>query len=447
MHFLGNGGLRLFVAALAGVCAAVAVEAKSVAILGNTAKLACSLSAELKKEGMRVQAQGTIARTAATNALAEAAALSRLVRAASRGATNAHGSAKQAILAALSQHVENKISAQARLVHQENAKMDAAARVLTLKPARAAGKIDGFIQTFSAHKSQGAGGGTAKAYIGRDSATVGSGAIAYNARATFTETYLPGCTKAPYEPGSNTDANKQKLASLLESARQLNTAGGTLIDSSNVNSGCMLLSGKHNGNNGVYKTRSNALAHGGVLGGMWKVTATSSGRQELKVEKLAAWTPTHGDEQEDENDDPAKLDTAIEEFDGMTNNSTGTVLQATKRLTQQMREKILPHKGNQEDEGTEETADVPAVDIEAWLAHLASAAPPNSTAAREDAQPKENPQRSINNDGNSGEKKDAHKGQKLLQQEGNTRAHAASRATQKISAAPLSLHAAAAGRS
>ncbi|KAH8614697.1 hypothetical protein ERJ75_000664700 [Trypanosoma vivax] len=446
MHFLGRGGLRLFVAALAGVCAAVAVEAGSVAILGNTAKLACALSAELKKEGMRVQAQGTVARTAATNALAEAAALSRLVTAASRGATNAHGSAQQAILASLSRHVENKISAQARLVHQEIAKMDAAARVLTLKPARAAGKIDGFIQTFSAHKSQGAGGGTAKACISRDGADVSSSAIAYNARATFTETYLPGCTKAPYEPGSNTDANKQKLASLLESARQLNTAGGALIDSSNVANGCMLPSGKHNGNNGVYKTQGNALAHGGVLGGMWKVTATSGG-QDLKVKKLTAWTPTHGDEQEDENDDPAKLDTAIEEFDGTTNNNTGRVLQATKRLTQQMREKVAPQKGNQEDEGTEETADVPAMDIEAWLAHLASAAPPNSTAAREDTRPKENPQRRINNEGSTGEKKDAHKGQKLLQQEGNTRAHAASRATQKISAALLSLHAAAAGRS
>ncbi|KAH8614712.1 hypothetical protein ERJ75_000662500 [Trypanosoma vivax] len=192
----------------------------------------------------------------------------------------------------------------------------------------------------------------------------------------------------------------------------------------------MLLSGKHDGNNGVYKTQTDALNHGGVLGGMWKVTATSD-QQDLKVEKLAAWTPTSGDEQEDESDDPAKLDTAIEEFDGMTNNSTGTVLQATKRLTQQMREKIAPQKGNQEDEGTEETADVPAMDIEAWLAHLASAAPPNSTAAREDTQPKENPQRRINNDGSSGEKKDAHKGQKLLQQEGHTRAHTASRATQK----------------
>ncbi|KAH8614702.1 hypothetical protein ERJ75_000660700 [Trypanosoma vivax] len=108
MHFLANGGLRLFVAAVAGVCAAVAVEAGNVAILGSTAKLACALSAELKKEGMRVQAQGTVARTAATDALAEACALSRLVRAASRGATNAHGSAKQAILAALSRHVEKK---------------------------------------------------------------------------------------------------------------------------------------------------------------------------------------------------------------------------------------------------------------------------------------------------------------------------------------------------
>ncbi|KAH8614687.1 hypothetical protein ERJ75_000663800 [Trypanosoma vivax] len=395
---------------------------------------------------MRVQAQGTIARTAATDALAEAAALSRLVRAASRGATNAHGSAKQAILAALSRHVGNEINAQARLVHKENARMDAAARVLTLKPARAAGKIDGFIQTFSSHKSQGAGGSNAKAYIGRDGAAVSGGAIAYNERATFTETYLPGCTKAAYAPGSNTDANKQKLASLLESARELYAAGGTLIDSSDVASGCMLVSGKHNGNNGVYKTQGNALNHGGVLGGMWKVTAGNGG-QDLKIEKLAAWTPTSGDEQEDENDDPARLDTAIEEFDDMTNNSTGTVLQATRRLTQQMREKIAPHKGNQEDEGTEEAADVPAMNIEAWLAHLAGAAPPNSTAAREDAQPKENPQRSINNDGNSGEKKDAHKGQKLLQQEGNTRAHAASRATKKISAALLSLHAAAAGRS
>ncbi|KAH8614671.1 hypothetical protein ERJ75_000663200 [Trypanosoma vivax] len=155
MHFLGSGGARLFVAAVAGVCAAVAVEAKSVAILGNTAKLACALSAELKKEGMHVQAQGRVARTAATDALAEAAAPSRLVRAASRGATNAHGSAQQAILAALSRHVENKINAQARLVHKEIATMDAAARVLTLKLARAAGKIDGFIQTFSSHKSQG----------------------------------------------------------------------------------------------------------------------------------------------------------------------------------------------------------------------------------------------------------------------------------------------------
>ncbi|KAH8614646.1 hypothetical protein ERJ75_000661700 [Trypanosoma vivax] len=188
MHFLSSGGLRLFVAAVAGVCAAVAVEAKSVAILGTTAKLACALSAELKKEGMRVQAQGTVARTAATDALAGAAALSRLVRAASRGATNAHGSAQQAILAALSQHVEKKISAQARLVHQEIATMDAAARVLTLKPARAAGKIDGFIQTFSSHKSQGAGGGTAKACISQHGAAVGSSAIDYNARATFTET-------------------------------------------------------------------------------------------------------------------------------------------------------------------------------------------------------------------------------------------------------------------
>ncbi|KAH8614662.1 hypothetical protein ERJ75_000664900 [Trypanosoma vivax] len=324
--------------------------------------------------------------------------------------------------------------------------MDAAARVLTLKPARAAGKIDGFIQTFSSHKSQGAGGSTAKACIGRDGADVSSSAIAYNARATFTETYLPGCTKATYELWFGNAPNKQKLASLLESATTLYAAGGALIDSTNVANGCMLLSGKHNGNNGVYKTQDNALAHGGVLGGMWKVTATSGG-QDLKVEKLAAWTPTHGDEQEDESDDPAKLDTAIEEFDGMTNNSAGTVLQATKSLTQQMREKILPQKGNQEDEETEETADVPAMDIEAWLAHLASAAPPNSTAAREDTQPKENPQRSINNDGSTGEKKDAHKGQKLLQQEGNTRAHAASRATKKISAAPLSLHAAAAGRS
>ncbi|KAH8619945.1 hypothetical protein ERJ75_000114000 [Trypanosoma vivax] len=166
----------------------------------------------------------------------------------------------------------------------------------------------------------------------------------------------------------------------------------------------MLLSGKHDGNSGVYETQGAALAHGGVLGGMWKVTATSD-QQDLKVEKLAAWTPTSGDEQEDENDDPARLDAAIEEFDGMTNNSTGTVLQATRRLTQQMREKIAPQKGNQEDEGTEETADVPAMDIEAWLAHLASAAPPNSTAAREDTQPKENPQRRINNEGSSGEKK------------------------------------------
>ncbi|KAH8614685.1 hypothetical protein ERJ75_000661500 [Trypanosoma vivax] len=208
----------------------------------------------------------------------------------------------------------------------------------------------------------------------------------------------------------------------------------------------MLLSGKHDGNNGVYKTQGDALAHGGVLGGMWKVTATSDGK-DLKVEKLAAWTPTGAGEQEDKNDDPAKLDTAIEEFDGMTNDSTSTVLQATERLTQQVREKILPQKKKQEDEGTEEAADVPAVDIEAWLAHLASAAPPNSTAAREDTQPKENPQRRINNEGSSGEKKDAHKGQKLLQQEGHTRAHAASRATQKISAAVLSLHAAAAGKS
>ncbi|KAH8614677.1 hypothetical protein ERJ75_000664500 [Trypanosoma vivax] len=446
MHFLGNGGLRLFVAAVAGVCAAVAVEAKSVAILGTTAQLACALSAELKKEGMRVQAQGTIARTAATNALAEAAALSRLVRAASRGATNAHGSAKQAILAALSQHVEEKINAQARLVHQEIEQMDAAARVLTLKLARAAGKIDGFIQTFSAHKSQGAGGTNAKACISQHGAAVSSSAIDYNARATFTETYLPGCTKATYELWFGNAPNKQKLASLLESARQLYAAGDALIDSSDVANGCMLLSGKHNGNNGVYKTQDNALNHGGVLGGMWKVTATSDG-QDLKVKKLTAWTPTGGDEQEDENDDPARLDTAIEEFDGMTNNSTGTVLQATKRLTQQKLEKIAPQKGNQEDEGTEETADVPAMDIEAWLAHLASAAPPNSTAAREDTQPKENPQRSINNEGSSGEKKDAHKGQKLLQQEGHTRAHASSRATQKISAALLSLHAAAAGRS
>ncbi|KAH8614698.1 hypothetical protein ERJ75_000662800 [Trypanosoma vivax] len=446
MHFLGNGGARLFVAAVAGVCAAVAVEAGNVAILGNTAKLACALSAELKKEGMRVQAQGTVARTAATDALAEAAALSRLIRAASRGSTNAHGSAKQAILSALGQHVENKINAQARLVHQEIARMDAAARVLTLKLARSAGKIDGFIQTFSSHKSQGAGGSTAKACISQHGATVGGGAINYNARATFTETYLPGCTKATYEPWSNNEARRQKLASLLESAATLYAAAGQLIDSSNVANGCMLLSGKHDGNSGVYKIQTDALAHGGVLGGMWKVTATSD-QQDLKVEKLAAWTPTSGDEQEDENDNPAKLDTAIEEFDGMTNNSTGTVLQATKRLTQQMREKILPHKGNQEDEGTEETADVPAMDIEAWLAHLASAAPPNSTAAREDTQPKENPQRRINNDGSSGEKKDAHKGQKLLQQEGHTRAHTASRATQKISAALLSLHAAAAGRS
>ncbi|KAH8614695.1 hypothetical protein ERJ75_000661900 [Trypanosoma vivax] len=395
---------------------------------------------------MRVQEQGTIARTAATNALAGAAAPSRLVRAASRGATNAHGGAKQAILAALSRHEEKNINAQARLVHQEIAKMDAAARVLTLKLARAAGKIDGFIQTFSSHKSQGAGGGTAKACISRDSADVSSSAIAYNARATFTETYLPGCTKAAYELGSDNEARKQKLASLLESAATLYAAGGALIDSTNVANGCMLLSGKHDGNNGVYKTQSNALAHGGVLGGMWKVTATS-GRQELKVKKLTAWTPRSGDEQEDESDDPAKLDAAIEEFDGMTNNSTGTVLQATKRLTQQMREKVAPQKGNQEDEGTEETADVPAVDIQAWLAHLASAAPPNSTAAREDTQPKERPQRRINNEGSSGEKKDAHKGQKLLQQEGHTRAHAASRATKKISAAPLSLHAAAAGKS
>ncbi|KAH8614716.1 hypothetical protein ERJ75_000664400 [Trypanosoma vivax] len=446
MHFLSSGGARLFVAAVAGVCAAVAVEAKSVAILGTTAKLACALSAELKKEGMRVQAQGTVARTAATDALAEAAALSRLVRAASRGATNAHGSAKQAILAALSQHVENKINAQARLVHQEIATMDAAARVLTLEPARAAGKIDGCIQTFSSHKSQGAGGTTAKAYISQHGADVSSSAIAYNARATFTETYLPGCTKATYEPASNNEARRQKLASLLESAATLYAAGDALIDSSDVANGCMLPSGKHNGNNGVYKTQDNALAHGGVLGGMWKVTATS-GRQELKVKKLTAWTPTGGDEQEDENDDPARLDTAIEEFDGMTNNSTGTVLQATKRLTQQMREKIAPQKKNQEDEETEETADVPAMDIEAWLAHLASAAPPNSTQTREDTQPKENPQRRISNEGSSGEKKDAHEGQKLLQQEGHTRAHAASRATKKISAAVLSLHAAAAGRS
>ncbi|KAH8619951.1 hypothetical protein ERJ75_000114100 [Trypanosoma vivax] len=188
MHFLSNGGLRLFVAAVAGVCAAVAVEAKSVAILGNTAKLACALSAEWKKEGMRVQAQGTVARTAATNALAEAAALPRLVRAASRGATNAHGGAQQAILAALSRHEEKNINAQEGLVHQEIARMDAAARVLTLKLARAAGKIDVFIQTFSAHKSQGAGGSNAKACIGRDGADVGSSAIAYSARATFTET-------------------------------------------------------------------------------------------------------------------------------------------------------------------------------------------------------------------------------------------------------------------
>ncbi|KAH8619947.1 hypothetical protein ERJ75_000113800 [Trypanosoma vivax] len=56
MHFLAIGGLRLPVAAVAGVCAAVAVEAKSVAILGTTAQLGCGLSAELKKEGMRVQA-------------------------------------------------------------------------------------------------------------------------------------------------------------------------------------------------------------------------------------------------------------------------------------------------------------------------------------------------------------------------------------------------------
>ncbi|KAH8614705.1 hypothetical protein ERJ75_000663600 [Trypanosoma vivax] len=268
MHFLGNGGARLFVAALAGVCAAVAVEAKSVAILGDTAKLACALSAELKKEGMRVQAQGTVARTAATDALAEAAAPSRLVRAASRGATNAHGSAKQAILAALSRHVENKINAQARLVHKENARMDAAARVLTLKPARAAGKIDGFIQTFSSHKSQGAGGTNAKACISQHGADVGSSAIDYNARATFTETYLPGCTKAMYELGFGNAPNKKKLASLLESARELYAAGGALIDSTNVASGCMLLSGKHDGNNGVYKTQTDALNHGGVLGGM-----------------------------------------------------------------------------------------------------------------------------------------------------------------------------------
>ncbi|KAH8619948.1 hypothetical protein ERJ75_000113600 [Trypanosoma vivax] len=414
MHFLSNGGLRLFVAAVAGVCAAVAVEAKSVAIFGTTAQLACALSAELKKEGMRVQAQGRVARTAATDALSGACALSRLVRAASRGATNAHGGAKQQMLAALSQHKEKNINAQAGLVHQENAKMDAAARVLTLKPARAAGKIDVFIQTFSSHKSQGAGGCTAKACIGQHGAAVGSGAIAYNARATFTETYLPGCTKAAYELGSNNEARKQKLASLLEGATTLYAAGESLIDSKDVANGSMLLSGKHDGNSGVYKTQGNALAHGGVLGGMWKVPATNGG-QDLKIEKLAQWTPTSGDEQEDENDDPARLDAAIEEFDGMTNNSTGTVLQATKRLTQQMREKILPQKGSQEDEGTEETADVPAMDIEAWLAHLASAAPPNSTAAREDTQPKENPQRSINNEGSSGEKKDAHKGQKLLQ--------------------------------
>ncbi|CCD18688.1 variant surface glycoprotein (VSG), putative, (fragment), partial [Trypanosoma vivax Y486] len=310
---------------------------------------------------------------------------------------------------------------------------------------RAAGKIDGFIQTSSAHKSQGAGGRNAKAYIGRDGAAVSGGAIAYNARATFTETYLPGCTKATYELGSDNEARKQKLASLLESAATLYAAGGALIDSSDVANGCMLLSGKHDGNNGVYKTQGNALAHGGVLGGMWKVTAGNAG-QDLKIEKLAAWTPRSGDDKEDENDDPAKLDAAIEEFDAMTSNSAGTVLQATKRLTQQMREKIAPHKGNQEDEGTEETADVPAMDIEAWLAHLASAAPPNSTATREDTQPKENPQRRIHSEGNSGEKKDAHKGQKLLQQEGHTRAHAASRATKKISAALLSLHAAAAGR-
>ncbi|KAH8614676.1 hypothetical protein ERJ75_000661100 [Trypanosoma vivax] len=268
MHFLSNGGLRLFVAALAGVCAAVAVEAGTVAILGGTAQLECALSAELKKEGMRVQAQGRVARAAATNALAEAAALSRLVRAASRGATNAHGGAKQQILAALSQHEEKNINAQARLVHQEIARMDAAARVLTLKPARAAGKIDGFIQTFSSHKSQGAGGGTAKACISQHGATVGSSAIAYNARATFTETYLPGCTKAAYEPASNNEARKQKLASLLESAATLYAAGGALIDSTNVANGCMLVSGKHDGNSGVYKTQDNALAHGGVLGGM-----------------------------------------------------------------------------------------------------------------------------------------------------------------------------------
>ncbi|KAH8614719.1 hypothetical protein ERJ75_000663000 [Trypanosoma vivax] len=64
-----------------------------------------------------------------------------LGQAASRGATNAHGGAKQAILSALSRHVENKINAQARLVQQEIAKMDAAARVLTLKLARAQGKL------------------------------------------------------------------------------------------------------------------------------------------------------------------------------------------------------------------------------------------------------------------------------------------------------------------
>ncbi|KAH8619946.1 hypothetical protein ERJ75_000113400 [Trypanosoma vivax] len=446
MQFLANGGLRLFVAAVAGVCAAVAVEAKSVAILGDKAKLACALSAELKKEGMRVQAQGTIARTAATNALAEAAALSRLVRAASRGATNANGNGNKAILAQLSRHVENKINAEVRLVQQEIAQMDAAARVLTLKLARAAGKIDGFIQTFSSHKSQGAGDTTAKACISRDGKTVGTSAINYNERATFTETYLPGCTKAEYEPTSNNEERKQKLASLLEKAKELYAAGGQLIDSSDVANGCMLLSGKHDGNSGVYKTQDNDLNHGGVLGGMWKVTATTD-QQDLKIEKLTKWTPKRGDEQEDENDDPAKLDAAIEEFDGMTSNNTGRILQATKRLTHQMREKILPQKGNQEDEETEQTADVPAMDIEAWLAHLASAPPPNSTAAREDTQPKEKPQSRINNEGSSGEKKDAHKGQKLLQQGGHTRAHASSRATQKISAALFSMHAAAAGGS
>ncbi|KAH8614727.1 hypothetical protein ERJ75_000660600 [Trypanosoma vivax] len=146
--------------------------------------------------------------------------------------------------------------------------MDAAARVLTLKLARSAGRIDGFIQTSSAHKSQGAGDGTAKACISQHGADVSSSAIAYNARDTFTETYLPGCTKATYEPGSNSEPNKQKLASLLESARRLHAAGGELIDSSDVANGCMLLSGKHDGNSGVYKIQSNALAHGGELGSM-----------------------------------------------------------------------------------------------------------------------------------------------------------------------------------